>query len=141
MREGLLKLRHRSGVENPADLSTKCLSAKAFYKHRYALGIVVPDGLAAELAELRELCVLQQVLTQGSSIAIVELCCSEHSNLRKVCEVSKVPYIGVVAKVQSSGTLSRVAVCIRQWKNSSSPPRVHIHASTPCGSGSPLRNF
>ena len=27
--------------------------------------------------------------TQGSSIAIVELCCSEHSNLRKVCEVSK----------------------------------------------------
>ena len=117
------------------------MSAKAFYKHRYALGIVVPDGLTAELAELRELCVLQQVLTQGSSIAIVELCCSEHSNLRKVCEVSKVPYIGVVAKVQSSGTLSRVAVCIRQWKNSSCPPWVHIHASTPCGSGSPLRNF
>ena len=141
MREGLLKLRHRSGVENPADLFTKCLSAKAFYKHRYALGIVVPDGLTAELAELRELCVLQQVLTQGSSIAIVELCCSEHSNLRKVCEVSKVPYIGVVAKVQSSGTLSRVVVCIRQWKNSSCPPWVHIHASTPCGSGSPLRNF
>ena len=28
MREGLLKLRHRSGVENPADLFTKCLSAK-----------------------------------------------------------------------------------------------------------------
>ena len=136
-----MKLRHRSGVENPADLFTKCLSAKAFYKHRYALGIVVPDGLTAELAELRELSVLQQVLTQGSSIAIVELCCSEHSNLRKVCEVSKVPYIGVVAKVQSSGTLSRVAVCIRQWKNSSCPPWVHIHASTPCGSGSPLRNF
>ena len=132
MREGLLKLRHRSGVENPADLFTKCLSAKAFYKHRYALGIVVPDGLTAELAELRELCVLQQVLTQGSSIAIVELCCSEHSNLRKVCEVSKVPYIG---------TLSRVVVCIRQWKNSSCPPWMHIHASTPCGSGSPLRNF
>ena len=78
----MLKLRHRSGVENPADLFTKCLSAKAFYKHRYALGIVVPDGLTAELAELRELCVLQQVLTQGSSIAIVELCCSEHSNLK-----------------------------------------------------------
>ena len=74
MREGLLKLRHRSGVENPADLFTKCLSAKAFYKHRYALGIVVPDGLTAELAELRELSVLQQVLTQGSPIAIVELC-------------------------------------------------------------------
>ena len=141
MRKGLLKLKHRSGVKNPADLFTKCLSAKAFYKHRYALGIVVPDGLTAELAELRELCVLQQVLTQGSSIAIVELCCSEHSNLRKVCEVSKVPYIGVVAKVQNSGTLSRVVVCIRQWKNSSSPPWVHIYASTPCGSGSPLRNF
>ena len=91
MRDGLLKLRHRSGVENPAE----CLSARAFFKHRYALGIVVPDGLTAELAELRELCVLQQVLTQGSSIAIVELCCSEHLNLRKVCEVSKVPYIGV----------------------------------------------
>ena len=59
MREGLLKLRHRSGVENSADLFTKCLSAKAFYKHRYALGIVVRDGLTAELAELCELCVLQ----------------------------------------------------------------------------------
>ena len=56
-----------------------------------ALGIVVPDGLTAELAELRELSVLQQVLTQGSSIAIMELCCSEHSNLRKVCEVSEGP--------------------------------------------------
>ena len=43
--------------------------------------------------------------------------------------------------MQSSGTLSRVIVCIRQWKNSSCPPWVHIHASTPCGSGSPLRNF
>ena len=61
--------------ENPADLFTKCLS--------YALGIVVPDGLTAELAELRELCVLQQVLTQGSSIAIVELCCSEHERFVK----------------------------------------------------------
>ena len=59
MREGLLKLRHRSDIKNPADLFTKCLSAKAFFKHRYAFGIVVPDGLIAELAELRELCVLQ----------------------------------------------------------------------------------
>ena len=69
MREGLLKLRHRSGVENPADLFTKCLSAKAFYKHRYALGIVVPDGLTAELAELRVLqlrlwnCVVRNIRT------------------------------------------------------------------------------
>ena len=93
------------------------------------------------MSELRELCVLQQVMTQGSSIAVIELCCSQHSNLRKVCEVSKVPYVGVVAKVQSSGTLSRVVVCIQQWKNGPSPPWVHIHASTPCGSGSPLRNF
>ena len=117
------------------------MNCKAFYRHRFALGIIVPDGLAADLSELRELCVLQQVMTQGSSIAVIELCCSQHSNLRKVCEVSKVPYVGVVAKVQSSGTLSRVVVCIQQWKNGPSPPWVHIHASTPCGSGSPLRNF
>ena len=141
LRDGFLKLKHRSGVENPADLFTKCLSAKTFFKHRFALGIVIPDGLTAELSELRELCVLQQSMSQGSSIAVVELCCSEHSNLKKVCEVSKVPYIGVVAKVQSSGTLSRVRVCIQQWKNSSCAPWVHIHASTPCSSGSPLRNF
>ena len=37
-------------------------------------------GLAADLSELRELCVLQQVMTQGSSIAVIELCCSHHSN-------------------------------------------------------------
>jgi hypothetical protein len=59
IREGLLKLRHKSDIKNPADLFTKCLSAKAFFKHRYAFGIVVPDGLTTELAELRELCVLQ----------------------------------------------------------------------------------
>ena len=141
MRDGLLKLKHRFGTDNPADLFTKCLNSKAFYRHRFALGIIVPDGLAADLSELRELCVLQQVMTQGSSIAVIELCCSQHSNLRKVCEVSNVPYVGVVAKVQSSGTLSRVVVCIQQWKNGPSPPWVHIHASTPCGSGSPLRNF
>ena len=136
-----MKLKHRFGTDNPADLFTKCLNSKMFYRHRFALGIIVPDGLAADLSELRELCVLQQVKTQGSSIAVIELCCSQHSNLRKVCEVSKVPYVGVVAKVQCSGTLSRVVVCIQQWKNGPSPPWVHIHASTPCGSGSPLRNF
>ena len=133
MRDGLLKLKHRSGTDNPADLFTKCLNSKLFYRHKFALGIIVPDGLAADLSELRELCVL--------SIAVIELCCSKHSNLRKVCEVSKGPYVSVVAKVQSSGSLSRVVVCIQQWKNEPSPPWVHIHASTPCGSGSPLRNF
>ena len=104
MRDGLLKLKHRFGTDNPADLFAKCLNSKLFYRHRFALGIIVPDGLAADLSELRELCVLQQVMAQGSSIAVIELCCSQPSNLRKVCEVSKVPYVGVVAKVQSSGT-------------------------------------
>ena len=72
---------------------------------------------------------------------IMALCYLEYSNLRKICEITKVPYIGVVTKVQNSGKLSRVAVCIRQWKNASCPPWVHIHALIPCGNRNPLRNF
>ena len=38
--------------------------------------------------------------------------------------------------------MKRVEVCVRQWQSRSERQLwVHVHASTPCGSGSPLRNF
>ena len=68
----------------------QALSLSSCEAELYGFAISV-SRLTAELAELRELSVLQQVLTQGSSIPIVDLCCSEHLNLRKVCEVFESP--------------------------------------------------
>ena len=55
--------------------------------------------------------------------------------LRKVCEVSKVQYIGV-AKVQRV-----VWLFASDSGGARHAPWVHIHVSTPCGSESPLCNF
>lgn len=132
--KGGLHLRHRPGVSNPADIFTKCLGTRLFLQHRYTLGLVQFDGLVTELRELGSL-KKEPVWT----LAFVEACCSEYSNLRHACEYSKVPYVGVVANMQSKGTLSRVQLCIQQWETK--PLWVHVHASTPCASGSPLKNF
>ena len=137
-----LFLRHRPGTENPSDLFTKCLSGRLFYKHRFSLGLIRLDGLVSELQELQQLhLVCSQQNVQGK-IAFVELCCSGYSELRKACEHAQVPYIGVMAHIQSPGVFNRVKVCVQQWHTKKPEAYfVHIHASTPCSSGSPLKNF
>ena len=41
--------------------------------------------------------------------------------------------------MQSRTTFVRVRTCVQQWEKAAL--WVHVHASTPCSSGSPLRNF
>ena len=146
MREQLeqkrLCLRHRPGTENPLDLFTKCLNGRLFFKHRFALGLVKVDGLVSELQELQELCIVFQNQNPQGRIAFVELCCSGYSELRKACEHSQVPYVGVMANIQKPGVFNRVRICVTEWKSKRDNPFfVHVHASTPCSSGSPLKNF
>ena len=73
------------------------------------------------------------------AIAIVELCCSPNSCIRKACETSKIPYCGVVENVELRGTQMSVSQFVSSKK--SEGHWIHMHVSTPCSSGSPLKRF
>ena len=100
LNSGRLKLKHRPGAENCSDIFTKCLSGKTFFKHRFSLGIIKPDGLLHDLLEVQGLCLVQQGPQRTGAIAFVELCCGEFSSLRQACELSQIPYVGVIANIQ-----------------------------------------
>ena len=142
LNSGRLKLKHRPGAENWSDIFTKCLSGKTFFKHRFSLGIIKPDGLLHDLLEVQGLCLVQQGSQRTGAVAFVELCCGEFSSLRQACEFSQIPYVGVIANIQASGAFSRVKLLIQDWKTKRTPSLwIHVHASTPCSSGSPLKGF
>ena len=138
--EGTLKLSHRYGEGNCADLFTKCLSTKDFLKHRAVLGFEGPERPVASLMMLSEEMLADSLVKDGKfEIAIFEICCAEHSSLRAACERLGIPYLGVSANMQTKRVhdmfLGRVHQCNESkcWK--------HVHVSTPCTFGSPLRHF
>ena len=137
LNDGQLFVCHRRGESNPADLFTKCLQSRLFFVHRFTIGLVKLSGLLEMLA------IMQYAVSSGarasSDFAIVEVCCSEHSSLRRACEYPRIPYVGITAQMQSRTTFVRVRTCVQQWEKAAL--WVHVHASTPCSSGSPLRNF
>ena len=138
--EGTLKLSHRYGEGNCADLFTKCLSTKDFLKHRAVLGFEGPERPVASLMMLSEEMLADSLVKDGKfEIAMFEICCAEHSSLRAACEKFGIPYLGVSANMQTKRVhdmfLKRVHQCndSKCWK--------HVHVSTPCTFGSPLRHF
>ena len=138
--EGILKLSHRYGEGNCADLFTKCLSTKDFLKHRAVLGFEGPERPVASLMMLSEEMLADSLVKDGKfEIAMFEICCAEHSSLRAACERFGIPYLGVSANMQTKRVhdmfLKRVHQCndSKCWK--------HVHVSTPCTFGSPLRHF
>ena len=133
---GHLFLKHRAGTSNPSDLFTKCLSSKDFFKHRYTLGLVSMDGLVFQLMSENQLFVASVGMRK---LAFVELCCSDFSSLRAACQFSKIPYVGVAANMQTKGVFSKVQQMMGEWQRTGF--HVHLHASTPCSSGSPLKRF
>ena len=72
-------------------------------------------------------------------LAFVELCCSDFSSLRAACQFSKIPYVGVAANMQTKGVFNKVQQMMGEWQRTGF--HVHLHASTPCSSGSPLKRF
>ena len=80
------------------------------------------------------------VRAQKQDMAFVEVCCGTNSALREACNVARMPYLGVVKRMETAEMFRRVKEFVSvqeqlgyRW--------VHVHASTPCSSGSPLKNF
>ena len=103
---GRLHVLHRSGETNPADLFTKCLGSRLFFTHRYTIGLVKLSGLS-EMLEILQYAV-QSGARAALDIAIVEVCCSEYSSIRKACEYSRIPYAGITARMQARSVFAHV---------------------------------
>ena len=149
LRSGKIKLQWISGTENPADLMTKCLGTRLYMIHRERVGLVMQEGPVATLFELSqfhsrgdgELSELH--IYAGSDekalIAVVEMCCPEHSTLSQACSRRGVPYIGIVGGGETQRVFKQARSLVEEWMNRGL--WVHIHVSTPCSSGSPLKRF
>ena len=147
-----LRLKFRRGQSNVSDLFTKCLGInKDFLRHRTVLGFM------DSVAPLQELLMLGQSFYvsapaincetgTGGNVApaigkflFVEVCCEEFSNLRRACETSKIPYVGVFANMERSGVMNKLKEVIHGRRGQGL--LVHVHVSTPCKTGSPLLRF
>ena len=133
-----LVIEHRA--DNVADLFTKCLGTKDFLRHRTSLGFETPEVPISDLQGIRDVMLMNHRVDNKQDIAFVEVCCGTNSALREACRVARMPYIGVVRRMETNEMFQKVKefVDVQQqlgyrW--------VHVHASTPCSSGSPLKNF
>ena len=138
--DGSLRIRYRSGETNVADLFTKCLGTKTFMKHRTVLGFAIPDQPVGELNCLADDSWISAVMaTPSARFAMVEVCCLPESSLRISCEKLGYPYLGVSANMEDERVLSKFVAWVRNARREGL--WIHVHVSTPCTLGSPLRNF
>ena len=135
-----LLVEHRAGTDNVADLFTKCLGTKDFLRHRTSLGFETPEVPMQDLHRVRNVMLVNNRVDQKQDVAFVEVCCGTNSALREACKVARMPYIGIVKRMETADMFQKVKEFVEvhqqlgyRW--------VHVHASTPCSSGSPLKNF
>ena len=88
---------------------------------------------------LSQLQVSPESLKESDEVAVLEVFCSEGSALCQVCGSLGVPYCGITANAETSRVLTETIKVIIAWKNRGL--WIHVHVSTPCSSGSMLRNF
>ena len=117
--------------DNPAE--------QVFLRHRTSLGFEVPEVPVKDLQRIRDVMLFNNRVDQKQDIAFVEVCCGTNSALREACKVARMPYIGIVKRMETADMFQKVKEFVEvqqqlgyRW--------VHVHASTPCSSGSPL-NF
>ena len=137
---GELSIEHRPGVENVADLFTKCLPTKDYVKHRTTLGFEIDEVPMKDLQSVRDCLSVSGVRVTGQDIAFVEVCCDVDSALKRACRVARIPYLGVVKRMEDSDMFQQVSMFVRAQRETGYR-WVHVHVSTPCSSGSPLKNF
>ena len=141
LESGQLEFVHRDGVSNVADLFTKCLSTRDFERHRRTLGF---NKLEVPLHDLMDIPKSNLLMSSSGrsreSLAVVEVCCAPDSNLRKVCRQARVPYLGVIADVESNDTFRQVKDFVDHQQQREGR-WIHVHCSTPCSSGSVLKRF
>ena len=137
---GKLSMRHRPGVVNMADLFTKCLGSHLFEKHRRALGFEprdIPVSMLRIFEDVDEGILVNEI---GSRcFAFVEVCCEPGSQLSVWTLKGGIPYVGIVQDVQSKDVLSEVSQLVSDWVKDGK--WIHVHVSTPCSSGSPLKHM
>ena len=134
-----LVLEHRAGTDNVADLFTKCLPTKAFLRHRASLGFEFPEVPTKDLQGIRDVMMNERV-DRNQDLAFIEVCCGSNSALREACKVARMPYLGIVRNMESPEMFSNVRAWV-EIQQQLGYKWVHVHASTPCSSGSPLKNF
>ena len=77
--------------------------------------------------------------TPSARFAMIEVCWLPQSSLRITCEKLGYPYLGVSANMEDERVLNRFATWVRNARREGL--WIHVHVSTPCTLGSPLRNF
>ena len=123
-----------------ADLFTKCLGSHLFEKRRRALGFEprdVPVSMMCFGVEDNDGGVIDGI--GDRSFGFVEVCCEPNSQLAVWTLKGGISYIGIVKDVQSPSLLSEVSQHVSDWIRSGK--WVHVHVSTPCASGSPLKHL
>ena len=89
-------------------------------------------GHVAALLELAHLNV-QVGNTDRSCIAMLEVCCSQSCKLSIACQQLGIPYVGITGNAETLRVFRQANDQVQAW--------VHVHVSTPCASGSPLKHF
>ena len=136
---GQLHFVHREGTSNVADMFTKCLGSRDFYRHRKTLGFISLEVPWHDLQlEDSQVFLVSELTRKTEKLAFVELCCSRDSGLQKVCRNAKVPYVGVLDRIQDDDTFERVRMFVESHRQLGYR-WIHIHCSTPCSSGSPFQ--
>ena len=122
---GKLKIHYEKGSNNPADALTKCLGSSIFGIHRAAMGFEVLDAP------------LGAIMAISSGYVFIEVCCKPDSSISKVARRFGFLYIGVVENMEKKTVFDQVVDALKDLGKS----KVFVHVSSPCSSGSPLRNF
>ena len=134
-----LALKYKPGTDNCADMFTKCLSTKDFVKHRTTLRFAQHEVPVGDLNSLREILLTGVSASVGQEMAFIEVCCSENSSLRQACKVARMPYLGITKNMQERRVLDEVKAFVVVQRNCGR--WLHVHCSTPCSSGSPLKHL
>ena len=120
---GKLVVVFKRGTDNPADLLTKCLATSLYVIHRCSLGFETCDGPIASITK-----------SFGNYI-LIEVCCQPNSALSQEAKKKGMSYIGINDNMEQASVFKPVANFIREFGH----PKVFVHVSSPCASGSPLR--
>ena len=123
---GKLKIHYEKGSSNPADALTKCLGSSIFGIHcRAAMGFEVLDAP------------LGAIMAISTGYLFIAVCCKPDSSISKVARRFGFLYIGIVENMEKKTVFERVVDTLKDLGKS----KVFVHVSSPCSSGSPLRNF
>ena len=102
---------------------TKCLATSLYVIHRCSLGFETCDGPIASLTK-----------SFGNYI-LIEVCCQPNSALSQEAKKKGMSYVGINDNMEQASVFRKVETFIREFGH----PKVFVHVSSPCASGSPLR--